>query len=87
MHLLHLTIKINHRLSPWKLGCPITLENPLSVTLEFSFFLWHLEVTMINTLGTSTPTNPELEELNVPEVDALGVALVDLPNEVQVVIG
>ncbi len=42
---------------------------------------------MINTLGTSTPTNPELEELNVPEVDALGVALVDLPNEVQVVIG
>jgi len=49
---------------------------------SFLFFLWHLEAAMIGTLGTSTPTNFELEELDVLEVDALGVVLVDLPNEV-----
>jgi hypothetical protein len=37
---------------------------------------------MIGTLGT----NLKLEKLNIPKVDALGVVLVDLPNEIQVVI-
>jgi hypothetical protein len=37
---------------------------------------------MIGTLGTLTLINLELEAPNVPKVDALGVVLVDLPNEV-----
>jgi hypothetical protein len=41
---------------------------------------------MIGTLKTLTPTNLELEEPIILEVDALGVVLVDLPNEVEVVI-
>jgi hypothetical protein len=42
---------------------------------------------MIGTLGTSTPTDFKLEAPSVPKVDALCVVLVDLPNEVQVVVG
>lgn len=74
-------------LNPWKLGCPITVENPLNVTLEFFLFIWHLKTVMIGTLGTLTPTTLELEEPSVPEVDALGVVLVNLLDEVQVMIG
>jgi len=53
----------------------------------FLFFNAFKEVAMTCTLGTSTPTDIELEAPNVPKVDALSVVLVDLPNEVQVVIG
>jgi hypothetical protein len=53
----------------------------------FFFFGASKEVVMIGTLKTSTPTNLKLKALNIPKVDALNVVLVDLPNEVQVVIG
>jgi hypothetical protein len=43
------------------------------------------EVGMTCTLKTSTPTDPKLKALNILKVDALGVVLVDLPNEVQVI--
>jgi hypothetical protein len=42
---------------------------------------------MIGTLRTLRPTNLELEKLNVLEVDALGVVFIDLPDEIQVMIG
>lgn len=42
---------------------------------------------MTCTLKTSTPTNVELKTPNIPKVDALSVMLIDLPNEVQIVIG
>ncbi len=48
----------------------------------FFFFGASKEVGMIGTLKTSTPIDLELETPNVPEMDALGLVLVDLPNEV-----
>jgi hypothetical protein len=50
--------------------------------LGFFFLDTSKEVTMTGTLGTSTPTDHELEAPNVLEVDALGVVLVDLLSEV-----
>jgi hypothetical protein len=48
----------------------------------FFFFSAFKEVAMTCTLGTSTPTDVELETPNEPKVDALNVVLVDFPNEV-----
>jgi len=71
---------------PRKLGYPIVLEHLSHLGFLF-FFGVSKEVVMTGTLGTSTPTDPKLETLNVPKMDALDVVLVDLPNEVQVEIG
>jgi len=60
----------------------------LNVTFKFFFFFSaSKEIMMIGTLGTSTPTDFKLEAPSVQKVGALCVVLVDLPNEVQVIVG
>jgi hypothetical protein len=53
----------------------------------FFFFGASKKIVMIGTLKTSTPTDFKLEAPSVPKVDALCVVLVDLPSEVQGVVG
>ncbi len=57
-HLLHLTIRIDRRFSPWKLGCPIMFQSSLNSTF-FSLKLFGVskKVTSTNTLCTSS-NNP-----------------------------
>ncbi len=57
-HLLHLTIRIDRRFSPWKLGCPIMFQSSLTSTF-FSLKLFGVskKVTSTNTLCTSS-NNP-----------------------------
>ncbi len=89
MHLLHLTIWIDPKFNPWKLGCPMVLENLLNVTFKFFFFFLGGSkfFLMLGTVRTSTPTYFKLKAPIVPKVDALCVVLVDLPSEVQGVVG